>query len=331
MSTTAETTEQDQGTLAESIAVPPVRRPSTAHHSESPQTSSPRRSRYEQHHHQQSHQQPLQPQKPHHVHHRQTYGDLTEHDLYDQYSRQTTHHLEHDHHQAIHRERPEYAQPQPVRQLQVHFEPEPEPQPAYDPQVYQQPQQYAAYYQQQQALQAVPSVGSGCGVHGAYLGLDNYATKPTPQQHSPIASTVLIMLLISGLLINLHLAIKVNYKYENFKRTVIALNTHKEFVINALLTIIGLIAIFAASPVMLYFYSFCQFFILFSLFAFQKVDPDMKSIVLVNYAHLTACGALALQLGNIYSELYAPGEAMTISFNFQSLFKREQGAPGEAV
>ena len=135
---------------------------------------------------------------------------------------------------------------------------------------------------------------SHCSLHGPLI-------KEETRQHSPIASTILIALLITGFLVNLHLAIKVTYKHENFSRKVISVATNREFLFFEALTVLGLTAVFIASPTLLWTFAAFTFALLFTLIGTQS---SHRAATVVNYANLTAVGALATQLGAAYRTVY---------------------------
>lgn len=110
-------------------------------------------------------------------------------------------------------------------------------------------------------------------------------------------SLIFIMLLFITFAINLHVALKLTYKHENFTKHVIAVATQKSLLLCQFLVVLGLVGIFCESPTILWCFSFS---VLSLLIVLISGDAGEGYGELVNYANLAALGGLSAQLGYKY-------------------------------
>ena len=122
--------------------------------------------------------------------------------------------------------------------------------------------------------------------------------------------------------------------------------TNREFLFFEALTVLGLTAVFLASPTLLWTFAAFTFALLFTLIGTQS---SHRAATVVNYANLTAVGALATQLGAAYRTVYLvevidhhahrqPGMAgigcnqpsMPLLSMMSSFFRRNTGGGGVA-
>ncbi|KAI1280296.1 hypothetical protein HDE_13935 [Halotydeus destructor] len=123
-------------------------------------------------------------------------------------------------------------------------------------------------------------------VHGSPYQDDPYVA------HSPLVAAIFILLLALTFLVNLHQTISLTYKYENFVPKIIAVYTHKEFVLFNMLVIVGFVGLLLASSTILWTFAGFTFGLFFAL-----VSTESSAI---NLANMVALGSLAAHLGASY-------------------------------